>query len=112
MVSGAALLVVKRGALRRPATGSQALWTQTKAKWNGVWAWVLVNALAGQTVGVSCMQWALETTPSGIVLAIIAITPVVVIPFAIVFENERPGIRSVIGGAIAVAGVVGLALAH
>jgi len=57
------------------------------------------------------MQWALETTPTGIVLAIIALTPLVVIPFARVLENERITAQSLAGGAIAVAGVAGLTLA-
>ena len=56
------------------------------------------------------MQLALETTPTGIVLAIIAITPIVVIPFALVLEGERPTIHSLIGGLIAVAGAIGLTL--
>ena len=47
-----------------------------------LWPWVLVNSLAGQTVGVSCMQWALENTPTGIVTAIIAMTPIVMLPLA------------------------------
>jgi drug/metabolite transporter (DMT)-like permease len=58
------------------------------------------------------MQWALETTPTGIVLAIIAITPIVVIPFTRVVEGERPTARSLIGGAIAVAGVIALTLSR
>ena len=48
---------------------------------------LLVNGFAGQTLGVSCMQWALATTPAGIVFAILAITPIVIIPFAIVLEH-------------------------
>ena len=72
----------------------------------------MANSLAGQTIGVSCMQWALETTPTGIVLAIIAMTPIVVIPFALVMEGERPTAQSLIGGAIGVAGVIGLTLSR
>ncbi|SPE55694.1 membrane hypothetical protein [Verrucomicrobia bacterium] len=79
-------------------------------KWRVVWPWVLVNSLAGQTLGVSCMQWALKTTPTGIVLAIIAITPVVIIPFALLLEGERPTVQSVVGGLIAVGGVAALTL--
>jgi len=79
-------------------------------KWRVVWPWVLVKSLAGQTLGVSCMQWALKTTPTGIVLAIIAITPVVIIPFALLLEGERPTVQSVVGGLIAVGGVVALTL--
>ena len=73
---------------------------------------LLANGFAGQTLGVSCMQWALETTPAGIVFAILAITPIIIIPFARVLEGERPTKRSLIGGGIAVAGVIALALAR
>ena len=39
-----------------------------------------------------------------------AMTPLVVIPLARVFEGERPTIHSLIGSVIAVAGVIGLVL--
>jgi drug/metabolite transporter (DMT)-like permease len=71
---------------------------------------VLLNALAGPTLGVACFQWALRSTPSGIVLPIVATTPLAVIPFTYYLENDRPGIRSLAGGALAVAGVAGLTL--
>lgn len=35
------------------------------------------NAAAGPVLGVSCYQWALAHTPSGIVLPIVATTPLV-----------------------------------
>ena len=76
-----------------------------------VWRWVLLNGLAGPALGVSCYQWALATTPTGIVLPIVALTPLVIIPFARVVEGERPSVRSLVGGIIAVAGVIGLTLA-
>ncbi|MBI4326289.1 MAG: DMT family transporter [Chloroflexi bacterium] len=75
------------------------------------WRWVLLNGLAGPALGVSCYQWALATTPTGIVLPIVALTPLVIIPFARVVEGERPSVRSLVGGIIAVAGVIGLTLA-
>jgi drug/metabolite transporter (DMT)-like permease len=113
LVAGLCLLVVKRRAFRIQARAPHQLVVEaSKKKWRAVWPWVLVNSLAGQTLGVSCMQWALESIPTGIVLAIIAITPIVVIPFTFVFEGERPTPHSLIGGAIAVAGVVGLALSR
>ena len=56
------------------------------------------------------MQWALERTPTGIVLAIIATTPILVILLALIFELERPSRHSLVGGGVAVAGVVGLTL--
>jgi drug/metabolite transporter (DMT)-like permease len=77
-------------------------------KWRRLWPWVLANSLAGQTLGVTCMQWALETTPTGIVTAVIAITPIILLPMTRIVEGEKIGIRSLIGAFIAVAGVIGL----
>ncbi len=74
--------------------------------------WVVVNALCGAVIGVSCYQWALATTPSGIVLAIVATTPLVIIPFSYLLEHERPSRRSLLGGAIAVTGAIALTLAR
>jgi len=71
---------------------------------------MLVNALCGPTIGVSCYQWALATTPSGIVLPIVATTPLVIIPFSYWLEGDRPSRRSIVGGLIAVSGVVALTL--
>jgi drug/metabolite transporter (DMT)-like permease len=42
--------------------------------------------------------------------AIIATTPIVVIPFSFLIEGEKPTIHSIVGGVIAVAGVVALAM--
>ena len=81
-------------------------------KWRRIWPWVVANSLAGQTVGVSCMQWALENTPTGIVTSIIATTPIVMLPLTRVFEGEKITARSLIGGLIAVAGVIGLTFSH
>jgi len=74
--------------------------------------WVVANAFCGAIIGVSCYQWALATTPSGVVLPIVATTPLVIIPFSYLLEGERPSRRSLAGGAIAVAGAVALALAR
>ena len=74
--------------------------------------WIPANAACGAIIGVSCYQWSLATTPSGIVLPIVACTPLVIIPLAYWLENERPTHRSLLGGAIAVAGCIGLALAR
>jgi drug/metabolite transporter (DMT)-like permease len=76
------------------------------------WPWVLANGLSGPTLGVSCYQWALKTTPTGVVLPIVALTPIVIIPFARYVEGERPSWRSLIGGAVAVAGAAALALSR
>jgi len=77
-------------------------------KWRRLWPWVVANSLAGQTIGVSCMQWALENTSAGIVSAVIATTPILLLPMTRVVEGERIGMRSTTGALIAVAGVTGL----
>lgn len=72
--------------------------------------WLFLNATAGATLGVACVQWALATQPAGIVFSIVATTPLAVVPLAWWIEGERPSVRSLIGGAVAVAGAVSLAL--
>jgi drug/metabolite transporter (DMT)-like permease len=72
------------------------------------WKWFVINGTVGPALGVSCFQWALATTPTGIVLPIVALTPLTIIPFSQRFENEKASARSLIGGIIAVAGVIGL----
>ncbi|HWI59018.1 MAG TPA: DMT family transporter [Bacillota bacterium] len=112
-IGGLCLLTVKRHAFLPQAQSQPKVALEaSKTKWRGVWFWVLGNCVAGQTLGVSCMQWAFETTPTGIVLPIIAMTPIVIIPFALLLEGERPSIRSLVGGAIAVAGAVTLTFSH
>ena len=79
------------------------------SRWRQAWPWVLANGLAGPALGVSCYQWALKTTPTGVVLPIVAITPLVIIPFSYHLEGERPTVRSLAGGALAVLGAAALA---
>lgn len=74
--------------------------------------WTPLQAGCGAVLGVSCYQWALFTAPSAIVMPIVATTPLAIIPMTYWFEGERPTRRSVLGGVIAVAGAVGLALAR
>jgi len=81
-----------------------------KRDWSAGWKWIVAHTLTGPTLGVACFQWALSSTPSGIVLPIVATTPLAVIPFAYFIDGDRPSRRSLIGGAIAVAGAVALAL--
>lgn len=111
IISGLALLVVKRQFLlaRAEAVASPGDMS-TAEKWRKSGKWIVFNALAGPTLGVSCYQWALKTTPSAVVLPIVALSPLVVMPFARWLEQERPSRRSTIGAVIAVAGAVALAL--
>lgn len=78
-------------------------------RWREARPWIIASALAGPTLGVTCFQWALRTAPTAVVLPIVATTPLAVIPLAYFLERERPGVRSLLGGAVAVAGAVGLA---
>jgi drug/metabolite transporter (DMT)-like permease len=77
--------------------------------WRRAWPWVIANALCGPAIGVACYQWALAVAPTGTVLSIVATSPLVVIPFTMVLDHERPTLRSLIGGAVAVLGAVALA---
>ena len=70
------------------------------------WPFVLATALAGPSLGVGCYQWALKTTPSGLVLPIVATTPLMVIPLSAWMEGDRPPFRSIMGGLWAVVGVI------
>lgn len=79
-----------------------------KNDWRKGWKWVLGNGLAGPVFGVSCYQWALMTEKTSIVLPIVAMTPLAVMPLAHYLEGDRITWRTVLGGILAVAGVIGL----
>ena len=81
----------------------------TAPTWKLAWPWIVANSLAGAVLGVSCYQWALSTTPTGIVMPIVALTPLLVVPLAYFLEHERPCVRSLMGGAVAVAATATLA---
>jgi drug/metabolite transporter (DMT)-like permease len=83
--------------------------TATNRPWRCAWPWVVANAVAGPALGVACYQWALAVAPTGVVLAIVATTPLVVIPFTMILDGERPTVRSLVGGAVAVLGAAALA---
>ena len=59
---------------------------------------------------MTCYQWALSAAPTGIVLPIVATTPLVVMPLAHFLEGDKITLRTLLGGALAVGGVVGLTL--
>jgi drug/metabolite transporter (DMT)-like permease len=70
------------------------------------WKWMVATMLCGPILGVSCFQWALADSKAGIVTAITATTPIVMIPLAMAIDGERPKALSVVGALIAVAGVI------
>jgi drug/metabolite transporter (DMT)-like permease len=110
IICGLALLVVKRREVFAQFVHPEAPRVPSSAKWKAAWPWVVANGLAGQTLGMCFFNWALKTTPTGLVLALVATTPLVIIPFAWKFEGDKAHRRSVIGGAIAVAGAIALVL--
>jgi len=113
LVPALALLVFKwRSAHAHGALLEANTWRVSREKWRRLWPWVLANALAGQTLGVTCMQWALKTTQAGIVAAIIATSPIVLLPMTRLVEGEKIGLHSLVGALIAVGGVIGLTFAR
>jgi drug/metabolite transporter (DMT)-like permease len=109
LIPTVALLLFKWRSARAhgPAFASDTLQI-SRQKWGRIWPWVLANALAGQTLGVTCMQWALKTTEAAIVAAVIALTPVVLLPMTRIIEGEKIRLHSLLGALIAVGGVIGL----
>jgi drug/metabolite transporter (DMT)-like permease len=82
----------------------------TPREWRRAWPWIVGNAIAGPTLGVSCYQWALHVEASAVVLPIVAASPLVVLALAFAFERTRPSGRTIAGSILAVAGVIALVL--
>lgn len=112
LLGGVAVAVLLMAIFKRTEL-RQALRQQDDAlrtAWRKAWPVVGLNAVLGPAAGVACYQWALKTAPSGVVLPIVALTPVVLIPFTWRLEGERPGLRSLAGGILAALGALLLAL--
>jgi drug/metabolite transporter (DMT)-like permease len=99
-----AVLSLLRRVPARPVGQADAV---PHARW-----WLLANGLAGPVFAVGCYQWALATTPSGIVLPIAATAPLLAMPIAYWLEGDRPSRRAIAGGLVAVAGCVALTLSR
>lgn len=74
------------------------------------WLFSAAHALSGPTIGVGCYQIALKSADTGIVLPIAATAPIVTIIISRVFQGVRVRPRSLVGGIIAVGGVIALTL--
>lgn len=72
---------------------------------------IVLNALTGPVLGVSCYQWALAVRPSFVVLPIVALAPIVVIPMSMIWENDRPSGLSLLGALLAVGSAIMLSMA-
>lgn len=79
--------------------------------WPRAWPWIVANALAGPGIGVAVYQWGVATTPTGILMPIVATVPVLTQFLAWKIDGHQPTRRTVLGGIIAVAGVIALAAA-
>jgi len=73
-----------------------------------LWPWLLGSGIAGPVIGVALYQWALATTASAVVLAIVATTPIVIMPLTYWIDRDRPSPRAILGAIISVLGVIGL----
>mgnify|MGYP000858215988 CR=1 FL=1 len=76
--------------------------------WRGGWPWLIGAAILGPGVGVACYQLALAEAPSGAVQAVVATTPILVMPLAWLIDGEKPEPRSIMGSLIAVGAVIGM----
>ncbi|MEM0896885.1 MAG: DMT family transporter [Verrucomicrobiota bacterium] len=72
--------------------------------------YLLGAALFGPVIGVSCFQQALQLQPSAVVLAIVATSPILLIPISAILEGDRPTRLSILGSVVAVGGVIWLTL--
>lgn len=73
-------------------------------------AFTALGAFFGPFLGVTCSLLAVTLTKAGIAATIMATTPVVVIPFVVLFQRERVGAGGILGSLLAVCGVAVLFL--
>jgi drug/metabolite transporter (DMT)-like permease len=105
-IAGLARRRMPRLAPAAPAAGSPDLAA------GPAWPWVLANALCGPVLGVTCFQWALRSTPAGLVQSIVATAPLATIPLAMWLEHSRPRALYYVGAVLGVTGIVGLFLSR
>ena len=83
--------------------------------WPRVWAalrdrrTVAITALGsffGPFAGVGLSLLAVQNTETGVAASLMATTPILIIPFSVVFRGERVGLGAVGGAIVAVVGVV------
>lgn len=110
IVGGVLMTVFAFVLMRKSRTAEEE--ARPPGRWRAAWPLVVANALAGPAIGVGCYQWALRTTASGIVLPIVATSPLVTIVLSFFLEGLRPTRRAVLGGLVAVAGAVALKMAQ
>jgi len=65
-----------------------------------------IGALAGPVLGVSAILAAMRYSPAGVVSAITAIVPIVIILPSVVFLKDKANVREILGAVLAVLGVL------
>lgn len=74
------------------------------------WLWVVLNALFGPILGVTCLIWALKTMQPGLAQTIAATAPLISIPFSRWLEGHSPPPLFYFGCLWAIAGLGGIYL--
>ena len=75
-----------------------------------VFHWLILAAIFGPVLGVTCFQQSLKTMTSGESMAIISTSPLILIPLAYFFEQDTPTKKSIFGTLLAIFGVIGITL--
>ena len=75
-----------------------------------VFHWLVLAAIFGPVLGVTCFQQSLKTMTSGESMAIISTSPLILIPLAYFFEQDTPTKKSIFGTLLAIFGVIGITL--
>lgn len=73
------------------------------------WLWVLLNALCGPVLGVSCWLWAASRWHPGLVQTVAACAPLFAVPLAARMEGRRPAWRFYAGLLVVAGGTLALA---
>lgn len=96
-------------------SGGQGLlgrWPQNfdKGKKPMVFGLICLNGFLGPAAGVSFFQWALLSTPTALVLPVVALTPIFLIPLSSRVDGIKPSVPSILGGVLAIISVVVLGI--
>lgn len=101
------------------ALGGYVVLISLLRRWQEIWSTfrhpnamkiLIVGSFVGPFLGVAFSMTALRYAPAGIVAAILATMPVLILPFVVLVYRERVSLRAVLGALLAVLGVIGLML--
>ena len=114
VAGGLAVAVAAWGVLRacrvRDVAGSYGASLRNDQSNQRAWPWLLASAVIGPGLSIVFLHLAQERLHAGVVQAVLVCLPVVMIPVAWAMDGDRPSVRSVIGGCVAVGAVAAMAL--